>query len=310
MNMIAPDTEKNIAKPELLLIGVRGQLGYDCFKVFSEFFAVKGLSSSELDLSQPDKIQAAVIKYQPAVILNCAAYTKVDDCESEVEIARLVNTEAPRQLAAAARACKALLVHISTDYVFPGDRKLPDGYTETDAVSPVSVYGKSKLAGELAILKSGCENLIVRTAWLYGINGHNFLKTMLRLALTEPDKERKVVADQYGCLTSSWRLAQQLLKLVQSGKRGLYHGVGEGSANWFEIAAYFLEQMKVKHKLTPCTTAEYPTPARRPANSILLNRRLKENKLLLMRPWQEDLDLFIVKYRQQLLDEVIINIVN
>ena len=309
MSFTMPDRRKNDDEPVLLLIGVRGQLGYDCFKVFSEFFSVKGLSSLELDLSHPDEIQTAVIKYQPAVILNCAAYTKVDNCESEVETARLVNTEAPRQLAAAARACKALLVHISTDYVFPGDRELPAGYTECDEVAPVSVYGKTKLAGEVAIAESGCEYLIVRTAWLYGINGHNFLKTMLRLALSEPEKERKVVADQYGCLTWSWRLAQQLLKLVESGKRGLYHGVGEGSAHWFEIAAYFLQQMQVEHQLIPCTTSEYPTPARRPANSILLNRRLKDDKLLLMRAWQEDLDLFIVKYRQQLLDEAI-NTVN
>jgi dTDP-4-dehydrorhamnose reductase len=184
MNLTTPDNKKNRDKPVLLLIGVRGQLGYDCVKVFSDAFSVTGLSSADLDLSCPDEIQATVIKYQPTVILNCAAYTKVDNCESEVETARLVNTEAPAQLAAAARVCKALLVHVSTDYVFPGDRKLPDGYVETDKVGPVSVYGKSKLAGELAISDSGCEYLIVRTACVYGINGHNFLKTMLRLALS------------------------------------------------------------------------------------------------------------------------------
>ncbi len=305
MNLITLDNRKDNDKPVLLLIGVRGQLGYDCAKVFSNVFSVKGLSSSDLDLSCTDDIQATIIKYRPAVILNCGAYTKVDNCETEVETARLINAEAPAQLAAAAKACKALLVHVSTDYVFPGDRKLPDGYSETDKVGPVSVYGNSKLAGELAISKSGCEYLIVRTAWLYGINGYNFLKTMLRLVLSEPEKERKVVADQYGCLTSSWRLAQQLLKLVEAGKRGLYHGVGENSANWFQVASYFLQQMQVEHRLTPCKTAEYPTPARRPANSILLNSRLKDDKLLLMLPWQEDLDLFILKYRERLLNEAL-----
>jgi len=305
MDSITPDNRKNKDKPILLLIGVRGQLGYDCTKVFSDVFSVKGLSSSDLDLSCTNEIQATIVKYRPAVILNCAAYTKVDNCESEFETARLINAEAPAQLAAAAKVCEALLVHVSTDYVFPGDRKLPDGYSEVDKVGPVSVYGKSKLAGELAISESGCEHIIVRTAWLYGINGHNFLKTMLRLALSDPEKERKVVADQYGCLTSSWRLAQQLLKLVEAGKRGLYHGVGENSANWFQVAAYFLQQMQVEHRLTPCTTAEYPTPARRPANSILLNSRLKDDDLLLMRPWQEDLDLFVVKYRELLLDEAL-----
>ncbi len=305
MDLTMPDSRNNNEKPVLLLIGVRGQLGYNCVKVFSDFFSVKGLSSSDLDLNCTDEIQPTIIKYRPAVILNCAAYTKVDNCESEIETARIINSEAPAQMAAAARVCKALLVHVSTDYVFPGDRKLPDGYSEADKVGPVSVYGRSKLAGELAILESGCEYLIVRTAWLYGINGHNFLKTMLRLALSAPGQERKVVADQYGCLTSSLRLAQQLLKLVKVGKRGLYHGVGENSANWFQVAAYFLRLMQVEHCLTPCTTAEYPTPARRPANSILLNCRLKDEKLLLMRPWQEDLDLFVGRYREQLLDEAL-----
>jgi len=305
MDLTMPDKRKDNDKPLLLLIGVSGQLGYDCAKVFSDTFSVKGLNSSDLDLNCTDEIQSTITEFRPAVILNCAAYTKVDNCESEVETARLINSEAPAQLAAAARICKALLVHVSTDYVFPGDRSLPDGYSEMDKVGPVSVYGKSKLAGELAISESGCKYLIVRTAWLYGINGHNFLKTMLRLVLSEPEKERKVVADQYGCLTSSWRLAQQLLKLVEADKGGLYHGVGENSANWFQVASYFLQQMQVKHRLTPCSTAEYPTPARRPANSILLNRKLKDDKLLLMRPWQEDLDLFVGRYRERLLDEAL-----
>lgn len=305
MNPTVPDNLKKNKKPVLLLIGVRGQLGYDCNKVFSPAYSVKGLSSADFDLSLTDEIKETVFKYRPDVILNCAAYTKVDNCESETETARLINADAPSQLAAAAKVCKALLVHISTDYVFSGNRELPDGYAEIDKVKPVSVYGASKLAGEQAISASGCEHIIVRTAWLYGINGHNFLKTMLRLVLSEPEKERKVVADQYGCLTWSLRLAQQLLKLVEAGKRGLYHGVGEGAANWFQIADYFLQQMQVEHRLTPCTTAEYPTPARRPANSILLNRKLKDDGLLLMRPWQEDLDLFVERYRERLLDETL-----
>ncbi|MCK5915482.1 MAG: dTDP-4-dehydrorhamnose reductase [Deltaproteobacteria bacterium] len=305
MNSVITDKQRKSVKPTLLLIGVRGQLGYDCAKVFSPYFSVSSLNSSELDLSHTDKIMAKVIKYQPDVIVNCAAYTKVDNCESDIETAHLINAEAPARLAAAAKECNALLVHISTDYVFSGDRALPNGYSETDKVNPVSVYGASKLAGEEAIVLSGCEHLIVRTAWLYGINGHNFLKTMLRLVLSEPDKERKVVADQFGCLTWSLRLAQQLLKLIKADKRGLYHGVGEGSANWYEVASCFLQLMRVEYRLTPCTTAEYPTPARRPANSILLNRRLKEDDLLLMRPWQDDLGEFVDNYRESLLKEAL-----
>ena len=296
---------KTANKPRLIIIGVRGQLGYDCAQVFSSAFSVTGLSSSELNLTNLEEISTTIIKYQPDVILNCAAYTKVDNCESEVEIAHKINGEAPARLAAAAKACKALLVHISTDYVFPGNRILPEGYCETDQVDPVSVYGVTKLSGEEAIAESGCEHLIVRTAWLYSINGHNFLKTMLRLVLSEPEKVRKVVADQFGCLTWSWRLAQQLLILVEAGKKGLYHGVGEGSANWFEIASDFLQLMQVEHRLIPCSTAEYPTPAQRPANSILLNSRLKEDGLLLLRPWRQDLEMFVKRFRDRLLDEAI-----
>ncbi|MCD6293078.1 MAG: dTDP-4-dehydrorhamnose reductase [Deltaproteobacteria bacterium] len=295
--------KKNGATPVLMLIGSRGQLGSDCREIFSSSFVVESFNSVGLDLTFPDEVYAAVLACRPAVILNCAAHTRVDDCETESEKAYLVNAESPARMAAAAKRCGALLVHISTDYVFAGDREVDRGYVEGDAVAPVSVYGRSKLAGEEAIARSGCEYLIVRTAWLYGINGHNFLKTMLRLAAADPALERKIVADQFGCLTWSRRLAQQLLSLVESGKRGLYHGVGEGSANWFQVASRFLELMEVEHSLVPCTTAEYPTPARRPENSILRNRRLKDDGLLLMRPWQEDLEFFVSCFRDRLLQE-------
>ena len=296
--------EENSTKPSLMLIGARGQLGSDCKEIFSPSFNVKSFSSADLDLNRPDDVSSAVLNFSPKVIINAAAHTNVDGCETDSERARLVNAESPARLADAARRCGALLVQVSTDYVFSGERAVPHGYSEVDEVSPVSVYGRSKRAGEEAVAASGCAYLIVRTAWLYGINGHNFLKTMLRLALAEPERERKVVADQFGCLTWSRRLAQQLLFLVESGKRGLYHAVAEGSASWFQVASRFLELMEVEHRLVACTTAEYPTPARRPANSILLNRKLKDDDLLLMRPWQEDLELFVIRYRDQLLKEV------
>lgn len=293
-----------MTKPRLMLIGSRGQLGSDCKEIFSPSFMVKGFTSLDLDLMRPDDLGSAVLNFSPNVIINAAAYTKVDSCETDVERARLVNAESPARLADAARRCGALLVQVSTDYVFSGERALPQGYTEFDEVSPVSVYGRSKLAGEEAVAASGCNYLIARTAWLYGLNGQNFLKTMLRLALAEPERERKIVADQFGCLTWSRSLAQQLLILVESGKRGLYHAVAEGFASWFEVASRFLELMEVEHRLAPCTTAEYPTPAQRPANSILLNYKLKQDGLLVMRSWQEDLELFVSCYRDQLIKEV------
>ena len=295
--------EKKGTKSRLMLIGARGQLGCDCREIFSPLFEVESFSSDDLDLTRPDDVSTAVLSCRPEIIINCAAHTRVDDCETDSEKAHLINAESPARLAAAAKSCGALLVQVSTDYVFSGERGIPQGYAEGDAVAPVSVYGRSKLAGEEAVVAAGCAYLIVRTSWLYGINGHNFLKTMLRLALDEPDKERKVVADQFGCPTWSRSLAQQLLSLVESGKRGLYHAAAEGSASWFQVASRFLELMEVEHHLVPCTTAAYPTPARRPANSILLNQKLKDDGLLLMRPWQEDLELFVSRYRDRLLKE-------
>lgn len=303
MDQEKKNSKKNGLNPRLMLIGSRGQLGSDCREIFSPSFEVKSFNSEDLDLSFPDVVYDAVLAWRPEVIINCAAHTRVDDCEIESEKAHLINAESPARMAAAAKCCGALLVQISTDYVFAGDQAITQGYEEGDAVAPVSVYGRSKLLGEEVVAGSGCAYLIVRTAWLYGINGHNFLKTMLRLALTDPDRERKVVADQFGCPTWSRSLAQQLLCLVESGKRGLYHGVAEDSANWFQVASYFLELMEVEHRLVSCSTVEYPTPARRPANSILLNRRLKDEGLLLMRPWQEDLELFVNCYRDRLLQE-------
>ncbi len=288
-------------RPRLLLVGARGQLGSDCGRIFAPFFEVVGLGSRELDLTRPETIEPLVLELRPAVIVNAAAHTRVDDCEAEVEKAFLVNAEGPARLAAAAARCGSRLVQVFTDYVFPGDRPLPEGYREADPVGPLSVYGRSKLAGEEAAARAGCRLTIVRTAWLYGIAGHNFLRTMLRLALADPRRELKVVDDQFGCPTWSATLARQILVLVRAEASGIFHAVAEGATTWFGLAKAFLELLEVEHHLVPCTTDEYPTPARRPANSILINRRLKEENLLVMRPWREDLQDYVNNYRDTLL---------
>jgi len=294
----------NESRPRLLLFGARGQLGSDCQEIFAGHFKVIPLGSGQLDLRDGVAVERKVLEVGPQVILNAAAHTRVDDCEKEVDDAFLINAEAPARMARAAREVGALLVQVSTDYVFPGDSRPPAGYVENDPVGPVSVYGRSKLAGEERIKESGCEYIIARTAWLYGGRGKNFLKTMLRLSLSDPDRERKVVADQWGCPTWSMTLAQQLLQLVESDARGLFHAVGEGETTWYGLAVAFLDLMARPHILVPCTTAEYPTPARRPENSILLNCRLAENGFLRMRPWRDDLAAFVAACGPQLLREV------
>ena len=289
--------------PRLMLVGASGQLGYDVSRVFAPFYEVVGFSSRELDLARPETVAGTVLDLRPEVIVNAAAHTRVDDCENEVEKAFLINAEGPARLAAAAAECGSRLVQISTDYVFAGDRRLPDGYCEADPVGPVSVYGRSKLAGEEAAARAGCRLTIVRTAWLYGIHGRNFLKTMLRLALADPEREIRVVDDQVGCPTWSETLARQLRVLVEADAEGIFHAVAGEATTWYGLARAFLELMQVEHRLAPCTSAEYPTPARRPANSILLNRRLAEENLLVMRPWREDLAVFVGRYREKLLEE-------
>ncbi len=289
--------------PKLLLFGARGQLGHDCQEIFAGRFEVVGLGSAELDLRDGAAVERKIGEIRPRVIINAAAHTRVDDCENEVEDAFLINAEAPARMARAAREYGALLVQVSTDYVFPGDRRPPDGYAESDAVGPVSVYGRSKLAGEEAVAASGCDYIIARTAWLYGCRGRNFLKTMLRLSLADPGRRLKVVDDQWGCPTWSRTLAQQLLHLVVSGGRGLYHTVAGDFTTWYGLARAFFELLGREAVLVPCATREYPTPARRPENSILLNRRLAAEERLRMVPWREDLAAFVAAWGAHLLHE-------
>ena len=289
---------------KLLLTGATGQLGHDCRLVLEEKHEVAAFSSRELDITDETAVRAVLRKEKPDWIINCAAYTKVDRCETERDLAKRVNAMAPALLADRAAHAGSRLLHISTDYVFAGDRKPPAPYTETDAVGPISWYGATKLKGEQAALAAHPDNIVLRTAWVYGIHGHNFLKTMLKLALADPAREIRVVNDQYGSLTWSFRLAKQIENLVQDGAaQGLYHATADGHATWFEVAETFLTLMEAPHVISPCATADYPTPARRPQNSILANKRLTREQRCVMRPWQEDLEKFAATFRDRLLAE-------
>lgn len=286
----------------IFIAGNRGQLGRDAMEVLAAAHDVRGMDLPDLNITDTRSIEQCLAGW-PQVILNCAAYTNVDRCESEPATAWAVNADGPRLLAEHARKHGAALFHISTDYVFDGARPLPQGYCEDDPTEPLSAYGRSKLAGELAIQASGCEFVIARTSWLYGLHGHNFLKTMLRLALTKPESTIKVVNDQYGCPTWSRRLAQQLLCIIDSDRTGILHTTGRGHCTWYELAKYFLETMKIDHGIVPCATPEYPTPARRPANSILACTRLSSANLHVMKHWKEDVDEFVARHHDRLIQE-------
>ncbi|ABW68329.1 dTDP-4-dehydrorhamnose reductase [Desulfosudis oleivorans] len=287
---------------KLLLCGANGQLGKDCMRHFAHGWDIVPVDVDELDITDPAAVQDMVGDHRPDLILNCAAFTAVDACETEQDTAFAANAGGPENLAQAAQKRGCRLVHISTDYVFDGERPVPEAYIETDPPDPVSVYGRSKLAGEQAVLETGSANTVVRTAWLYGMGGKNFLKTMLGLALKNPCTPITVVADQFGCPTWSDTLALQLKVIAEKGGGGIYHATGQGYCSWHDLAAYFLKRMDVLHAISPCTTADYPTPARRPKNAILKNRRLETENLLVMRNWQDDVDDFVDMHRQQLLE--------
>jgi len=283
------------------ITGCRGQLGFDLFDVLKERHELAGGDLPELDIAEPGSVHAALDAFRPEVVINAAAFTKVDACETERNAAMRANAAGPGLLAAYAERRGAFLVHISTDYVFDGLRAVPQPYVETDPVGPLSYYGVTKLEGERAVAAAASRFAILRTAWLYGVHGHNFLKTMLRLSLQ--GRALKVVNDQHGSPTWSWRLARQIDKVIDRGARGVYHATAEGHCTWFELARHFLERMGVPHKLSPCGTEDYPTPARRPANSILENAALKRAGLNVMAPWVDDVDEFARRHRERLLEE-------
>ena len=286
-----------------MICGSSGQLGYDCAQVMGRSYEVVPTDLEELDITDLAAVDKMISQITPDVVINCAAYTNVDECETRQALAWKVNVEGPRNLALGVKKHGGQLIHVSSDYVFDGTRGAPEPYVEEDEPNPLSYYGKTKLESELAVREITERHIILRAAWMYGVKGHNFLKTMLRLALENSGKEIKVVNDQYGSPTWSYRLSLQMAKLVETGGQGTYHATAKGHCSWYEMACYFLERMGVAHSLTPCTTEEYPTPASRPRNSILENRHLRENGVDLMPHWQTDLDQFVSLFATQLMRE-------
>lgn len=294
--------------PRILIFGAAGQLGVELRRSFTASSVVTAVDRASGDLANPDQLRALIRDVKPAVILNGAAYTAVDRAESEPELAYAINAAGPRILAEEALRLNALLVHYSTDYVFDGAKSAP--WAETDATNPLNVYGASKLAGEQAIQSIGGRYLIFRTSWVYGPHGKNFLLTMLRLG-RERDR-LSIVGDQFGAPTTSIELARATHEVVSSilANRfaaaeewaGLYHMTCAGSTSWFGFAqAIFARASAVldvkSPELAPITTADYPTPAARPRNSVLSNDKLHIRFGVQLAPWQSALDAAIAQLK-------------
>lgn len=262
----------------ILVCGAGGQVGHELVDRAKQYgLEALGMTRDQLDITNAAQVADLVSRAKPGIIINAAAYTHVDNAETHSDQAYAVNRDGAARLAEAARQASIPLLHISTDYVFSGEAQTP--YCETDEVAPTGVYGASKLAGEAAIESAMDQHLILRTSWVYGTHGHNFVKTMLRLGAQRDSLS--VVADQFGCPTQAGSIADVLLHLAQRYERdgtlawGLYHYTGRSSCTWFDFAVEVFRQAEAKGMLpkqpqvSPITTAQYPTPARRPAWSVL-----------------------------------------
>ena len=282
----------------ILVCGASGQVGHELVDRAAGYgLDVLGMTREQLDITDSRRVAELVARYTPGLIINAAAYTHVDNAETQAEQAYAVNRDGVATLAEAARQAEIPLLHISTDYVFSGEAR--EAYRETDPVAPTGVYGASKRAGEEAIEAILDRHLIVRTSWVYGVHGHNFVKTMLRLG--QQRDALSVVADQFGCPTQAGSLADALLQLARRYARegtlawGLYHYSGQPSCSWFDFAEEIFRQAAARGLLakTPqvsaITTAQYPTRARRRAWSVLDCTKFEQAFAIAPRDWREDL---------------------
>lgn len=272
-----------------LITGANGQLGTELHEILERDFPGQTLYTDvqELDLTNAKAVDSYVANNEITHIVNCAAYTAVDRAEEEKMLCAAVNTDAVKNLAMAADANGAKIIHISTDYVFDGTNHRP--YRESDKVNPISQYGTTKRKGETLLLALAPQAIIIRTAWLYSAHGKNFVKTMLRLADSQP--EIKVVCDQIGTPTFARDLARAVVKVLQSHQwvPGIYHFTDEGAASWYDFAKAIFRIAGKDVKVTPIPTEDYPTPASRPSYSILDRTRIKATYGIEIPHWEEAL---------------------
>ena len=275
---------------KILVTGAGGQLGYDvCRELERRDMAFCAPSSTEMNITDRDAVMNYMSKERPDAVIHCAAYTKVDLAEDEPDKCWAVNVDGTRNIALACREIDAKMVYISTDYVFPGTGD--QFYEPTDPVGPVNTYGRSKLAGELAVQSLLDKCFIVRISWVFGKNGNNFVKTMLRLAETRT--ELNVVADQIGSPTYTADLAPLLCDMVQTKKYGAYHATNEGTCSWAGFAKAIFELAGKQVKVHPISTREYPTRAVRPLNSCMSKEKLIKQEFARLPDWRDALARYL-----------------
>ena len=266
---------------KVLITGAKGMLGQDlCPTLQDNGYEVIETDVKTLDITDFDMVQKVLQQEKPDIVIHCAAYTNVDKAEEDYDTAHKINVVGTENVARAVSEIDASILYISTDYVFDGEKK--DAYLPDDTPNPINKYGKTKLEGELAIKKHCKKYYIVRTSWLYGIHGKNFVETMLSLA----DKpELKVVDDQIGCPTWTMELADAIVKILSENKFGIYHVCGSGNTSWYNFAKEIFKLAGKNVNLKPCTTEEFPRPAKRPKNSIMENNKICRNWKLALKDY-------------------------
>lgn len=278
---------------KIVVTGAAGQLGTSVVKRLRLENQVYAYDSRQLDITNEQLVYKVLEEIRPTHIINCAAYNNVNKAEQDIKEADSINEMGTYNLAKGAEAFKATLIHISTDYVFDGEKKQP--YIEEDIPNPLNVYGKSKYRGELHVMKECTRYMIIRTSWLYSYKSNNFLSTILRLA-----KEREsidVICDHYGTPTFTEELAIMIEKLIEVGGQGLYHCSGQGSCTWYEFAKEIVKLAKIDCEVRPILAKDYKEKARKPSYSVLDNAKIEDETGFYMKPWQETLTDFFKFYK-------------
>jgi dTDP-4-dehydrorhamnose reductase len=278
-----------------LIFGINGQLGRDLLGIFEEQDAVSGFDLPDLDIRDRDTVVKLVREIGPEMVINAAAFTDVEAAEDRSDDAFAINEAGARNVAAAAALAGVPVVYYSTDYVFDGKKGSP--YEPDDPINPMGVYGRSKAAGEAATREANKKHFIIRTAWLYGPGGNNFVEKILRAAAKKPSL--RVVEDEVGSPTHTQDLAAATLELCQTEAFGTYHAVNSGWCSRYEFAKAILEEAKLKVPVEPCSSAEYPMKAPRPSYSVLSNTKLEKATPHKMRSWRQALEAYMERKEAQ-----------
>ena len=275
---------------KVLVTGVKGQLGYDVVNELTKRGHIAiGTDIEEMDITDAKSVDAVIKENAPDAVIHCAAYTAVDAAEDNVEVCRKINAEGTQNIANVCKELDIKMTYISTDYVFDGEGERP--WEPDDERTPLNVYGQTKYEGELAVQNTLDKYFIVRIAWVFGVNGKNFIKTMLNLGKTRDSLT--VVNDQFGSPTYTFDLARLLVDMVETDKYGIYHATNEGICTWYEFACEIFRQAGMDVKVSPVSAAEYPAKAKRPSNSRMSKEKLTENGFEKLPAWQDALSRYL-----------------